>query len=58
LPYITPDKKYFFFTGNRQEIKTPFDKQQNVKSVESILHPTMNGYDNIYWMDAKTILNK
>ncbi len=22
-----PDKKYFFFTGNRQEIKTSFDKQ-------------------------------
>ncbi|HXL57229.1 MAG TPA: hypothetical protein VN958_13280 [Chitinophagaceae bacterium] len=57
-PYITPDKKYFFFTSNRHVIKIPFDKQQNVKSVESILHSTMNGYDNIYWTDAKAILNK
>ena len=43
-PYITPDKKYFFFTSNRHGIKIPFDKKQNIKSLESILHSPLNGY--------------
>ena len=31
-PYVTPDKKYFFFTSNRHNIKTPFKKQKHLKS--------------------------
>jgi hypothetical protein len=57
-PYVTPDKKYFFFTSNRQAIKIPFDKKQNIKSLESILHSPLNGYDNIYWMKASEIFQK
>ncbi|HEY6976323.1 MAG TPA: hypothetical protein VH396_08535 [Chitinophagaceae bacterium] len=55
-PYITPDKKYFFFTSNRHAIKIPFEKKQNIKSLESILHSPLNGYDNIYWIKASAIL--
>jgi Tol biopolymer transport system component len=55
-PYITPDKKYFFFTSNRHAIKIPFDKKQNIKSLERVLHSPLNGYDNIYWVEASAIL--
>jgi len=55
-PCITPDKKYFFFTSNRHTIKIPFDKKQNIKSLESILHSPLNGYDNIYWIETSAIL--
>src|SRR6185312_9495078 len=41
-PYITPDKKYFFFTSNRHAIKIPFDKKQNIKSLETVLHSPLN----------------
>jgi hypothetical protein len=55
-PYITPDKKYFFFTSNRGAVKTPFTKKQNAKSLHKQMHSVLNGADNIYWMDAKAIL--
>jgi Tol biopolymer transport system component len=55
-PYISPDKKYFFFTSNRGGVKAPFAEQQNVKSLYSKMHSTLNGADNIYWMEAKTII--
>jgi Tol biopolymer transport system component len=55
-PYVTPDKKYFFFTSNEHAIKIPFDKKQNIKSLESILHSPLNGYDNIYWIKASAII--
>ena len=55
-PYITPDKKYFFFTSNRHAIKVPFDKKQNIQSLQTLLHSPLNGYDNIYWMSASSIL--
>jgi hypothetical protein len=55
-PYITPDKKYFFFVSNRHAIKLPFDKKQNMHSLQALLHSPLNGYDNIYWMSASSIL--
>jgi Tol biopolymer transport system component len=56
-PYITPDKKYFFFTSNRHKIKIPFSKKQNIQSLQTLLHSPLNGYDNIYWMSTKNILS-
>lgn len=55
-PYITPDKKYFFFISNRHDIKLPFHKNQNIESLQTLLHSPLNGYDNIYWMNAEAIL--
>jgi hypothetical protein len=55
-PYITPDRKYFFFTSNRHQIKVPFDEKQDIQSLQTLLHSPMNGYDNIYWMSASSIL--
>ena len=55
-PYITPDKKYFFFTSNRHSIKIPFNKKQTIRSLEELLHSPLNGSDNIYWVNASVIL--
>lgn len=55
-PYITPDKKYFFFTSNRGGFKPPFDKKQNRSGLYLKMHSALNGYDNIYWMSADAIL--
>jgi Tol biopolymer transport system component len=55
-PYMTPDKKYFFFTSNRHEIKIPFGEKQSIESLQTLLHSPLNGYDNIYWMNASVIL--
>jgi Tol biopolymer transport system component len=57
-PYISPDKKYFFFTSSRSSVKVPFTEQQNVKSLYKQMHSVLNGADNIYWMEAKKILEK
>ncbi|MFT3681479.1 MAG: hypothetical protein QM791_14495 [Ferruginibacter sp.] len=57
-PYISPDKKYFFFTAGRGGFKTPFDKKQDRKSFYGKMHQYLNGYDNIYWMSAEKILKQ
>jgi hypothetical protein len=55
-PYVTPDKKYFFFTSNRHDIKTPFKKAKTLKELKTMMHSALNGFDNIYWIDADDIL--
>lgn len=55
-PYVTPDKKYFFFTSNRYNIKTPFKKAKNIKELKTMMHSPLNGFDNIYWIKAADIL--
>lgn len=57
-PYISPDKKYFFFTSSRGAVKIPFAEQQNSKSLYNKMHSPLNGADNIYWMEAKIILDE
>jgi len=54
-PYITPDKKYFFFTSARHTITVPFDHQQTISNLHAIMQNPLNGYDNIYWMKADMI---
>lgn len=55
-PYISPDKKYFFFTSNRSEIKIPFAQKQTIQTLHQTLTSTLNGADNIYWMKADAII--
>lgn len=55
-PYITSDKKYFFFTSNRHTIKIPFSKKQTIRSLQDIFHSPLNGYDNIYLVNTSAIL--
>lgn len=52
-PYISPDKKYFFFSSSRNSIiKTPFEKQQTIAELKQLINQPLNGWDNIYWIDA------
>ena len=55
-PYVTPDKKYFFFTSNRHDIKTSFKKAKTLKELKTMMHNPLNGFDNIYWIEADEIL--
>lgn len=57
-PYVTSDKKYFFFASSRGSFKSPFPKVQHKKDLEKLMHSPLNGWDNIYWMDARTIFKK
>ena len=57
-PYITPDKKYFFFTSSRNSIKVPFTQKQNLQSLHTLLGSALNGADNIYWVPAAEIIGK
>jgi len=57
-PHVSPDKKYFFFTSGRHDIKIPFEQQQTISSLHSLLQNPLNGYDNIYWMNAEKILKR
>lgn len=56
-PYVSPDKKYFFFTSSRGLFTTPFDKRQDFKALKSFINGPWNGWDNIYWVDAKEIVS-
>ena len=49
-PYVTPDKKFFFFSSSRSLNKTPFNAQQNYKQIAAMLKNAGNGLDDIYWM--------
>jgi Tol biopolymer transport system component len=55
-PYVSPDKKQFFFTSSRGLFKTPFDKKQNFKELKSHISSPWNGWENIYWVDSKEII--
>ncbi len=55
-PYITPDKKYFFFSSSRSNIEIPFSQKQTLKSLHTILGNSLNGADNIYWLRANKII--
>lgn len=55
-PYLSPDKKYFFFTSNRWS-GPPFAERQNITSLKKLLSSPLNGWDNIYIMDSKEILS-
>ncbi|WP_435353408.1 hypothetical protein [Emticicia sp. SJ17W-69] len=55
-PYISPDKKYFFFTSSRGVFKTPFAQKQDFSSLKAFVKSPLNGWDNIYWIDAKEVL--
>lgn len=55
-PYVSPDKAYFFFSSSRNSvIKTPFEKQQTIKSLKQLINQPLNGWDNIYWINASQL---
>lgn len=55
-PYVSPDNKYFFFTSSRGSVKPPFPSAQKIAGLRKLMRSPLNGFDNIYWMRAETIL--
>lgn len=55
-PYVSPDKKYFFFTSSRGIFKTPFVEKQSIGQLKKLVNSPMNGWDNIYWVKVDSIL--
>lgn len=55
-PYISTDKKYFFFTSSRGIFKIPFASKLNFDDMKKLMHDPLNGSDNIYWTSADEIL--
>jgi WD40-like Beta Propeller Repeat len=54
-PYVSPDKKYFFFTSSKGIFKTPFSQKQNIGQLKRLVNSPLNGWDNIYWMKADAL---
>jgi len=54
-PFVTADKKYFFFTSKRQIVKFPFLKSKTFAEIREILESFGNGNDDIYLMNFKVI---
>jgi Tol biopolymer transport system component len=56
-PFISPDRRYFFFTSKRLLIKFPFSKPKNATEIREILNSYGNGNDDIYIMNFEVVKN-
>ncbi len=54
-PMISPDGKYFFFTGARRNGKRIPDKPFTYEDFKRYHNSSENGLSDIYWVDAKII---
>ncbi len=54
-PFVSADKKYLYFTSERPQFNTPFDKPLNAQGLKALLHNPGNGFDDIYWVSAGDI---
>lgn len=52
-PFVTPDKKYLFFSSNRPINRTPFDQAKDYKAITGMLNGPGNGLDDVYWIEFK-----
>lgn len=57
-PFISPDKKFLFFTSNITTISQPFEKTATARELKKSLLKAGNGLDDIYWIDFKTVLQQ
>ncbi len=54
-PFVSADKRYFFFTSKRRILKLPFIKSKNIEEIKTVLNSFGNGNDDIYIMNFKVI---
>lgn len=54
-PFVSSDRKYFFFTSKRQMLRFPFPKQQTADEIKNQLGSFGNGNDDIYIMNFNPI---
>lgn len=59
-PSLSPDGKYLFFTSNKLSTIKNSNKKLTYKKIVEDLHSTLNGSQNIYWINKDFIqsLNK
>jgi hypothetical protein len=54
-PFVSSDRRYFFFTSKRQLIKFPFPKSKTLSEIRVLLQTYGNGNDDIYIMNFKDV---
>lgn len=54
-PYVTRDKKWFFFTSRRLSENLDNMEFKGYDSLKTILNSTQNGQNDIYWMSSNFI---
>jgi len=54
-PSITPDGRYLFFTSERSPFSVPTAKRLTHAELESMLHSTLNGHGNIFYISLEAI---
>ncbi|HMH23464.1 MAG TPA: hypothetical protein VK563_16875 [Puia sp.] len=57
-PFVSPDKKYLFFTSGQPLFAPPFEKPLKFRLLQQLLQGPGNGLTDIYWMDWQTIVKK
>jgi Tol biopolymer transport system component len=57
-PFVSADKRYFFFTSKRQLVKFPFPAPKTAAEIRRVLSSYGNGNDDIYIVNFSSILKK
>ena len=55
-PYVSPNKKSFFFSSSRHTLKSSYDKPVTYQELLKIYNRASNGSENIYWISFETLL--
>jgi hypothetical protein len=54
-PFVTADRRYFFFSSKRRLIKFPFPESKTVSEIRNALNSYGNGFEDIYIMNFKAV---
>ena len=54
-PSLTPDGRYLFFTSERSPFTVPTAHRLRNAEIESMLHSTLNGHGNIYFVSREAL---
>jgi Tol biopolymer transport system component len=54
-PSLTADGKYLFFTSERSPFTVPTARRFNYDEIEAILHSTLNGHGNIFFISSEAL---
>jgi Tol biopolymer transport system component len=55
-PYISPDKKSFFFSSSQHTLKSSYDKPVTYHQLVETYNRASNGSENIYWVSLEKLL--
>jgi len=55
-PYISPDKKAFFFTSSQHTLKSFYERPVTYSELIKAYNSTSNGSENIYWISFDKLM--